>query len=148
MILCDADTIPNLHSVMTAATSPGHGVTRPFDTHRHIPASWVTKPDLSEAPIIEETPDSAGGIWVMTTRTYWNVGGCDERFAQWGGEDVSFWYAAETLVGAERTPGICYSFWQDTDRTTWDRATCPISRQYEIARGRPWMMREILANRM
>jgi hypothetical protein len=40
-----------------------------------------------------------GGMTVLTRDAYETVGGIDPRFRGWGGEDISFGWALETLVG-------------------------------------------------
>lgn len=52
------------------------------------------------------TPYSAvpgGGITVVSRAAFDAVGGIDPRFVGWGGEDVAFGYALDTLVGAHGT---------------------------------------------
>ncbi|MEC0664469.1 galactosyltransferase-related protein [Priestia flexa] len=40
-----------------------------------------------------------GGLVVVTRKTFYAVGGFDERFIGWGGEDDAFAYAVNTLCG-------------------------------------------------
>jgi hypothetical protein len=143
VIVCDADSIPDLRSVLRAVERP-LGLTLPFARYRQIPPEWADKPDLLAAPAIGEFANSTGGCWVIRTEDYHSAGGCDERFVGWGGEDVAFWYAAQTLVGAQRTDGLLLSFWQDTDRTPENN---PLLGQYQAARGSAWKMREVLRRR-
>lgn len=48
---------------------------------------------------LEDAPDYSGGINIMWRDHFMEVGGFDERFEGWGGEDDSFFYAMETLCG-------------------------------------------------
>lgn len=48
-------------------------------------------------------------------RTLWDVlGGMDERFVGWGGEDNAFWHAASLHQPAHRIPGNAYHLWHPT----------------------------------
>lgn len=54
------------------------------------------------APGLDRPPyrGFAGGGMFVIARDAWNeIGGMDERFVGWGGEDVSFGHAADTLLG-------------------------------------------------
>lgn len=144
VILCDADSVPDLRSVLAAVADPA-GMTLPFSLYRTIPAEWAERPDLLAAPTLLSSKMSTGGCWVITTANYWRVGGCDERFTTWGGEDVSFYFAAEIFVGARRTNGTIHAFHNDRDRDT--EKVNPLLDQYYAARGSRWKMTELFRRR-
>jgi len=48
-------------------------------------------------------PDANGGIWVCTPETWWSIGGMDEKFLQWGGEDSVFEIAHKIIKGKNFT---------------------------------------------
>lgn len=53
-----------------------------------------------------------GGITVLTRSAYAYVGGIDPRFKGWGGEDISFGWALETLCGpGGRLNGDLWHLW-------------------------------------
>jgi hypothetical protein len=44
---------------------------------------------------------SVGGSMVMPTHLWWELGGMDDRFTGWGGEDMAFLIAHRALLGAD-----------------------------------------------
>jgi N-terminal domain of galactosyltransferase len=59
---------------------------------------------------------------IVVPRELWDeIGGFDERFVGWGGEDNAFWRAAEIRRGSvERIPGAAFHLWHPpvSDRNT------------------------------
>jgi predicted glycosyltransferase involved in capsule biosynthesis len=75
---------------------------------------------------------SAGAI-AVPRELHDRVGGHDERFIAWGGEDRSFQYACQTLGGvAERIEGYSYHLWHPRDREL-NRTTPQRKRNIELA---------------
>ena len=146
VIVADADTIPDLGSVVAAVNDPV-GVCWPFQHYRHIPGEYHDHPDLMTAPIDRQYKGSVGGLFVCTQETYWGLGGMDERMeARWGGEDTAFRYVAHTLSTVSRKPGIVFSFNHSADRDM-DKATNPNLVRlelYKFCSGRPELMRELI----
>ena len=107
-----------------------------------------------------------GVIWCPTTRNHtwlarrngkvYFTGNCG-----WGHEDTAFTCVAETLSTITRLPGTIYAFEHCTnthngytgataDSPGWDRdyaRNLDLLRRYKVARGRPWLMREIIKDR-
>lgn len=118
VILADADSIPSLDNVRHAVATVGEEIIWPYTQHRYIPNDWEGDPfdapveQLNNMP--EQEPDGyrewTGSCWVTTVDSYWHVGGFDERFTSWGGEDTCFRIAANTLVGVGRIPGMCVAY--------------------------------------
>lgn len=53
-----------------------------------------------------------GGMNVLLGQSFESVGGYDERFIGWGGEDEAFAYSVDTLVGKHvRLEGELFHFW-------------------------------------
>lgn len=57
---------------------------------------------------------AGGGIVVLTRDAFDQVGGIDPRFTMWGGEDISFGRALDTLVGPHvRLDGTVWHLWHE-----------------------------------
>ena len=145
LVLADADTIPDIASVLAAVEDP-QGVTYPFSTYLHIPGEWVYRSDLFAAQPDQRYNGSVGGIVVCEAETYWGIGGMDERFHPvWGYEDNAFALAAQTLVGTRRLPGTIFSFNHSANRDmSQDNPNKPRYELYRYANGNPAMMREVI----
>jgi hypothetical protein len=145
IIVADADVVPDIGSVHAALDNP-EGVVYPFETFLHIPSEWVTRADLFAAPIDQKYGRSVGGMFVCTPETYWSLGGMDELFYPvWGYEDNAFGYAAETLVGVRREPGVLFSFNHSANRDlSEDNPNRSRHALYRFAHGRPTVMRELI----
>jgi glycosyltransferase involved in cell wall biosynthesis len=96
-------------------------------------------------------------IQVMPREAFVEVGGMDPRFKGWGGEDISFMHAVDTLYSQHRTSNNpVYHFWHTTIKGTW-KATRQwegqagpeqndwLSTRYEEARGDYEMMSELVS---
>jgi N-terminal domain of galactosyltransferase len=65
--------------------------------------------------------ETQSNILVCPRKLWDEIGGFDERFVGWGGEDNAFWRAAEILRGSvERVPGAAFHLWHEpaADRDT------------------------------
>jgi hypothetical protein len=92
---------------------------------------------------------TGGGIVVLSRATWDTVGGIDPRFLQWGGEDISFGWALETLCG----PGVhlrapLYHLWHKQEAQGDHQRGSPESEalagRYRDARNRPDLMRALI----
>ena len=91
-----------------------------------------------------------GGVVILTTDAYDMVGGIDPRFVGWGGEDISFARALDTLVGlGVRFGGILWHLSHPrTARRPGNRASIESERLaglYLDAEGNPSAMRTLIA---
>lgn len=91
-----------------------------------------------------------GGIVVLSTTAYDTVGGIDPRFIGWGGEDLSFARALDTLAGpGVRLPAYLWHLWHPrTPRRAGNRASEDSERlaaRYIDAEGDPIAMRALVA---
>jgi hypothetical protein len=146
LILADADTIPDIASVLAAVDDPQECVTYPFHTYLHIPGEWVTRADLFAARPDQRYNASVGGIFVCTAEIYWELRGMDERFYPvWGYEDNAFAMAAHTICGIRRLAGTVFSFNHSAERDmSQDNPNKPRFDLYRHANGNPAMMRELI----
>ncbi len=90
----------------------------------------------------------AGGGIVVLTRTAWDtVRGIDPRFLGWGGEDLSFGYALETLVApVTRLDGALVHLWHPhpAPDLRGSEASEALVAEYREARGFPRRMRAVI----
>lgn len=109
LVIADADSLVPADTIRDAvAHTPEHQwVTPHHDVYRLTDAATVdliatghtNRRDL-DYPVLPGP--RGGGITVLTRDAYDTVRGIDVRFYQWGGEDLAFGWALQTLVG----PGI------------------------------------------
>lgn len=147
VIVADADTIPDIGAVARALERIEDGlVIWPFTVYRHLPGTEVNNPDLFTAPIDREYDGSSGGLFIATRRTYWDLGGQDERFEpRWGYEDTCFRLAAITLASVDREQATIYSFNHSADRDlSEDNPNYWRWQLYRNATHYPQMMRELI----
>lgn len=91
-----------------------------------------------------------GGITVLSRATWNTVGGIDPRFVGWGGEDIAFGWALETLCGPPvRLRAPLFHLWHRQERQGEHRRGSPESEalagRYRQARNRPDQMRALIA---
>lgn len=85
------------------------------------PADPVRFPDPPAYGDVEQPEIASTGHWwgaliqIMPGEAFAKVGGMDERFRGWGGEDVSFMIAVDTLYGKHKTSNNpVYHVWHPT----------------------------------
>lgn len=127
-----------------------------------------TPPPLAD---IEGTDGSGHGhlfgalIQIMPREAFILVGGMDPRFRGWGGEDVAFLHALDTLWGKHRnTPNAVFHMWHPATVSSkryvdqrsqvwkvkmWDgqlapRANDTLANRYHNARSAPVQMRQLV----
>lgn len=89
-----------------------------------------------------------GGIVVIRRDVYDSVGGIDQRFLGWGGEDVSFGWALRTIVGHEvRFESPLFHLWHPhpAPNLRGSPASEDLVQQYTDATGVPRLMRAVIA---
>jgi hypothetical protein len=127
------------------------------------PADPVRFPDPPAYDDVEQPEIAATGHWwgaliqIMPREAFAKVGGMDERFRGWGGEDVSFMIAVDTLYGKHKTSNnpVCH-VWHPTiiDTTKgfsrlWEYQQSAgsndyLAKQYRVARGDAEAMRRVV----
>jgi hypothetical protein len=83
----------------------------------------------------------------MLRSTWENVGGVDPRFVGWGGEDIAFGWALDTLAGPHTNLGApLYHLWHPlaVDRRKASPETDRLAGRYAEANGKPEAMRALI----
>ncbi len=126
--LADADTIV-LHDQAVAACHLALATDRlvlAFDDYRRMqpnPTRLVLDGRLDMGVVADRRralqgarafPHHASGAAAVSRGVWESVGGFDERFTSWGGEDRAFWLACNTLHGeADRVDGAAWHLYHD-----------------------------------
>jgi hypothetical protein len=106
VILNDADTLPEIKPLLEAIEQCQ------TDGMIHNPYRLCKYFDMDMSLLIYSGIDknilrhtyyteANGGVWVCTPETWWSVGGMDEKFKQWGGEDTAFELAHNVIKGTK-----------------------------------------------
>lgn len=107
---------------------------------RELPREALYKP-MHKGP-------SGGGLVVLSRQAYTTVGGMDSRFHGWGGDDIAFGWALDTLVGPHtRLSAPIWHLWHYplVRRTRWRRGNERLAGRYSEANGHPELMRLLIA---
>lgn len=137
VVIHDADVLVAHAAVATCATAVtvGHAWAQPhgevYRLNRKMTraviahqAHGIPNPFLG-AGALERRPHPAppgGGLVVLSRATYDLVGGIDPRFVGWGGEDISFARALDTLAGpAFRMREPMWHLWHEPQPTVLPR---------------------------
>lgn len=156
-VLCDADTIPEpgpLAAAIMGAARDGRlhlPYTRFWGLTEQGARDYLSGRDALECGCDLDYAYSAGGVLVVTPGAWDAVGGMDERFEVWGGEDVALKAAADTLLGpTRRHEGMIVHLWHPPARRTGtpaNDAVWELAARYRAADGNPEAMRALVAER-
>lgn len=148
LVVIDADLAPHPDALNTAIGHPAPWVV-PFDTVNRLDAT--TTREVLTRPVDDPLDDQwtrrqlwrapyhgvpGGGVFVLARAVYLEVGGMDERFVGWGGEDRAFGQALTVLVGPPAqydTPAV--HLWHPTQTKTnhMSDASTRLARRYQRA---------------
>jgi hypothetical protein len=120
VILADADAVlaspaAQLARALSAVTADG-GLVQPFRHQRYLTAHETS--DLiagADVPAYSSTPGN-GAMYVVRPEDYWRIGGSDERFRGWGGEDDGIVAAAVAFGVHRRLDGQLWSLHHADER--------------------------------
>ena len=90
------------------------------------------------------------GVLIVPRAAWDTLDGFDERFVDWGGEDVAFGIAARTLVGVDRLAGRIWHLWHPIDSTKLEYVRAggvELRARYGKAAGDAAAMRALIAER-
>lgn len=120
IIMNDADTIPEISSLLEAidAAYNDNLIHLPYMDARYLDEKSSEQYYNNEKLVqdclhtLYKYPDADGGIWVFKPQTWWDLGGMDEHFKQWGYEDRALHMAHHIIKGQPyaRHLGTIYSF--------------------------------------
>jgi hypothetical protein len=124
VVLCDADTIPEKQPLLAAIEAAKDGrLHTPY--HRFLGLSekgtsdYLAGVPVSACEVELDYAWSVGGVFVSTPGAWEKLGGMDERFTAWGGEDVALVRAADTLLGQSvRHRGVIVHLWHPPAQRT------------------------------
>jgi hypothetical protein len=104
IVVGDADSIPQLHALNEAIEQcqEDNLIHNPFYLYKHL--NYQSTQDYYSGLSIMSCfghiyNDSVGGIWVCKPEVWWELGGMDEKFLQWGPEDRAFDVAHQIIKG-------------------------------------------------
>lgn len=148
VVVADADTIPDPARLDRAIRrAPRYGrVVYPFTEYAYLgDVDPATAEDFESLPVERVYNASVGGMVVLTSGLYWELGGFDDCFTQWGYEDNAFLAVAETLAQVERLDGKVWAFSHEAERDL-SRANPGSHRMmlYRYAKRDPHIMRELI----
>lgn len=151
--ICDADFVPPLDALEAAL----EGASRDGKLHQPFTeALYLTEPEtaswLSAGCLPNRSGgDLTGGCFVISPESWLEVGGMDERFEGWGGEDDAFRIAAETLLGPRvHHQGVMPHLWHPSAAafgTEAHRGNLALLRRYVAAANNPEAIRAIINER-
>jgi hypothetical protein len=90
-------------------------------TENLVSGGVLTLRNLDAEHVRTKPIETQSNILVVPRKLWAEVGGFDERFVGWGGEDNAFWRACEIRRGEViRLPGACFHLWHVpvSDRNT------------------------------
>jgi hypothetical protein len=156
-VILDADTVPDFDSVRRAVESASTGRQLVFAqsqfrslTRAATRAVIAGRLEPADADARWVYPDPKSSCLVICRETWELVGGFDQRFEGWGGEDAALYAACNALVGVERLKGDCWHLWhsrspeKNPDLPTY-KANFELLARYKAARSDPEAMQAILA---
>ena len=118
LLMGDADTIipaEQLWAAAHAATMTGSmviGYTEYWKHRRTATGKVVEGKPLSELTRVARWQQHVSGAFAMGVPEWLKLGGFDERFDSWGGEDRALWKTSEVLLGKSyRIDGVAHHLW-------------------------------------
>lgn len=162
LVFVDADMVVPDEAIYAALDAVGQGAAMVVPFRRLLgltgPASELVITGRSafgpwgpDQVDLEWDRPSAGGMNVIRRDVFERVGGFDERFAGWGGEDAAFSIAVGTLAGpVEWVAATAVHLWHpwSPDRgSARTEANMNLARRYEDAWGIPDAMCELINQR-
>lgn len=166
VVIADADTIISMKSIRQAlelieARLPyaswvlPYGPSNYYNLTQEYTESVLKRGAVADMPPedkleYEHKLESWAGVLVMTTAAFERVGGYDERFIGWGGEDNAFRLAMDTLWAPhDRVDGACVHLWHSAPESerfgnpNWNHNRV-LLQEYTVRYGRPKAMKDFI----
>jgi len=158
LVIADSDIVydPDLLNASVALVTSGQWVI-PFSRILRLnePTSRLLQQHEGRWPLTvkpetlaETATGFVGGFNVLGRNAYETVGGYDERFIGWGGEDEAFAYALDTLVSPHvRLNGEMVHFWHPfvgPDGNPHYESNYTLFKRYQLARGDEKGMQQLI----
>lgn len=101
VVILDADTLPPADLLVKAVeAAQDGGIHQPFRFCATLAPEIATPPGsivLEQLIAAERIWVSPGSCYILKPEVYWSLGGQDEGFVNWGGEDAAFMLTAKAL---------------------------------------------------
>lgn len=104
IIVGDADSIAQVDAINEAIEQcqKDNMIHNPYYLYKHL--NYLSTQDYYSGTSVLECfgytyNDSVGGIWICKPESWWEIGGMDEKFLQWGPEDRAFDVAHQVIKG-------------------------------------------------
>lgn len=104
IIINDGDTIPEIEPLLEAIEQCQKDgmIHNPYRQCKYFDIEMTNKIlNGSDFKLLKHTlyTEANGGVYVCTPEAWWSVGGMDEKFIQWGGEDTALELAHAVIKG-------------------------------------------------
>lgn len=126
VVICDADTLPDLGAIAEAAeacrtTGMVHLPYTRLKALDQFSSKRYRSGNYRNQRYELDIDWACGSVYVTTAAAWWAVGGQDERFTGWGYEDTAMMIAHRTLLGPmPRHEGTVLQLWHPIDPRNGD----------------------------
>jgi hypothetical protein len=152
VVINDADTVPHPPALAAAIAQAVDGKLHyGLDKMKYL-SEEETRKYFDGRPVdVSDAKAHDSSVIVCTPATWWKVGGMDERFTGYGGEDGALCSAANALAGVQWHKGTAVSLFhdpmvRDIGSERW-KPNSELSQRYYRARHNPAAIRELIAER-
>jgi predicted glycosyltransferase involved in capsule biosynthesis len=125
IIINDADTLPEIEPLLKAIEEcqKDNMIHNPYRLCKYFDKDMTDKIfQGADIKLVKHKlyTEANGGIYVCTPEAWWSVGGMDEKFIQWGGEDSAFELAHSIIKGRKIVKHDGYIYCLGHDQQIYD----------------------------
>ena len=152
VIINDADTVPHLPALESAIAQAIDGKLHyGLDKMKYLTEDESKQYMAGREVDVSDAKTHDSSVIVCVPTTWWRVGGMDERFTGYGGEDGALCSAANAISGVQWHTGTAVSLFhdpmvRDIGSERW-KPNSELSQRYYRARHNPAMIRQLIAER-